>query len=91
MPLRQAQCRPFGGYRPGSAPTQTITDRDFTGHLHNNIGSGADDIGLVYMNARWYLPSLGRFISADSIIPNPANPQSYNRYSYVLNSPMTHT
>ncbi|MBX3056322.1 MAG: hypothetical protein KF770_07615 [Anaerolineae bacterium] len=26
---------PFGGYRPGSAPTQTITDRDFTGQREN--------------------------------------------------------
>jgi hypothetical protein len=26
---------PFGGYRPGSAPTQTITDRDFTGQKEN--------------------------------------------------------
>lgn len=39
------------------------------------------------MNARYFLPSVGRFISADSIVPNPINPQSWNRYSYVLNSP----
>jgi RHS repeat-associated protein len=63
----------------------------YTGHRHNNLGSAPDDIGLIYMNARWYLPGLGRFISADTLIPDPANPQSYNRYSYVLNSPMTHT
>lgn len=43
------------------------------------------------MQACYYLPGLGRFASADTIVPNPANPQSFNRYSYVLNSPMTHT
>jgi hypothetical protein len=43
------------------------------------------------MNARYFLPSVGRFISADSIVPNPTNPQSYNRYSYVLNSPINYT
>ncbi|MBE7529123.1 MAG: RHS repeat-associated core domain-containing protein [Ardenticatenaceae bacterium] len=91
LPLRQAQCRLFGGYRPGSAPTQTITDRDFTGHLHNNIGNAPDDIGLVYMQARWYLPGLGRFASADSIIPNPANPQQFNRYTYSLNNPLRYS
>jgi len=31
---------------------------------------------------------IGRFISADSIVPNPNNPQSFNRYSYCLNNPL---
>jgi hypothetical protein len=35
-----------------------------------------------------YSPALGRFISPDSIIPNPANPQAYNRFSYVLGNPI---
>jgi hypothetical protein len=34
---------------------------------------------------------INRFISADTIVPNPANPQSFNRYSYVRNNPMKHT
>jgi RHS repeat-associated protein len=72
---------PFGGYR-GATPTQTITDRDFTGQRENL------EIGLLYYNARYYVPGLGRFASADSIIPNPANPQSYNRYTYVENRPL---
>jgi len=38
--------------------------------------------------ARFYSPALGRFVQPDSIIPNPANPQSWNRFSYVLNSPI---
>lgn len=40
------------------------------------------------MQARWYLPALGRFISADTLVPDPANPQGYNRYSYVENRPL---
>ena len=32
--------------------------------------------------------TLNRFASADTIVPNPANPQSYNRYSYVENNPI---
>ncbi|MCA9934984.1 MAG: peptidoglycan DD-metalloendopeptidase family protein, partial [Anaerolineales bacterium] len=32
-----------------------------------------------------------RFASADSIVPDPANPQSYNRYSYVLNRVLNFT
>ncbi|WP_343411345.1 RHS repeat-associated core domain-containing protein [Candidatus Amarolinea dominans] len=40
---------------------------------------------------RYYDPSLGRFASADTLIPNPGNPQSLNRYSYVLNNPLLET
>jgi hypothetical protein len=43
------------------------------------------------MNARYYLPEVGRFISPDTIVPEPGNPQSYNRYGYVLNSPVNYT
>ena len=31
---------------------------------------------------------LGRFVSPDILIPDPADPQSYNRYAYVLNNPL---
>jgi hypothetical protein len=35
-------------------------------------------------------PYINRFIQPDTIIPGMANPQSWNRYSYVLNSPTTY-
>jgi RHS repeat-associated protein len=74
---------PFGEYRIDPPdPADDITDRGFTGHKHN------DDIELIYMNARYYVPAIGRFASADTIVPNPGNPQSYNRYSYVRNNPL---
>ena len=31
---------------------------------------------------------VGRFASADTIVPDPVNPQAFNRYSYVNNSPI---
>ncbi|MFC5080997.1 hypothetical protein VTH8203_01579 [Vibrio thalassae] len=40
------------------------------------------------MNARLYDPAIGRFLSADTFVPDPSLSQSYNRYSYVLNNPM---
>ncbi|MCI0396185.1 MAG: hypothetical protein L0332_09760, partial [Chloroflexi bacterium] len=80
-----ARYLPFGGFR-GTPPAQTITDRGFTGHKHNNLGTTS--VGLIYMGARFFVPSIGRFASADTIVPNPANPQTLNRYSYVLNSPL---
>jgi hypothetical protein len=33
-------------------------------------------------------PYINRFLQPDSIIPNPANPQSLNRFAYVLNNPI---
>jgi RHS repeat-associated protein len=82
-----ARYHPFGGWR--TTPNQTITDRGFTGHAHNNLG--ANDLGLVYMGARFYLPGVGRFLSADVLVPDPTNPQQFNRYSYVLNNALRYT
>ena len=38
---------------------------------------------MLFYNARWYDPVIGRFLAADTIVPEPGNPQSLNRYSYV--------
>ena len=46
---------------------------------------------MYFYNARYYDPYLNRFISPDTIIPDPANPQSFNRYAYVLNNPLKYT
>lgn len=43
------------------------------------------------MGGRIYDPTLGRFLQADPFIQAPKNSQSYNRYSYVLNNPMSYT
>jgi len=89
-----ARYDPFGNHRtlPGWIINPGISDRGFTGHIHDNTGAyPTQNIGLIYMNARYYLPEIGRFISADSIVPEPGNPQSYNRYSYSYNNPIQYT
>ncbi|MCA9918170.1 MAG: hypothetical protein KC445_09465 [Anaerolineales bacterium] len=43
------------------------------------------------MNARYYVPNTNRMVSPDTIVPNPANPQTFNRYSYVNNNPVNFT
>ena len=35
--------------------------------------------------------AIGRFVSADSIVPQLSNAQVFNRYSYVANSPIVYT
>jgi len=47
--------------------------------------------GLYFYEARYYDPMLGRFISPDSVIPDPLEPQALNRYTYVLNNPVIYT
>ena len=44
--------------------------------------------GLYFYEARYYDAALGRFISADTIVPDPNNPQNLNRYSYARNNPI---
>jgi len=41
------------------------------------------------MNGRIYDSLLGRFLSADVVVQAPMSLQSYNRYSYVMNNPLT--
>jgi RHS repeat-associated protein len=59
-----------------------VTDFTFTGQRADSY------IKLMEMGARWYDPQIGRWISPDTIIPDPTNPQSLNRYSYVYNNPV---
>ena len=61
------------------------TNRGFTGHEH------LDAVSLVHMNGRVYDPVIGRFLSPDPHIQAPENTQSLNRYSYVLNNPLSYT
>lgn len=76
---------PYGSNR-GGTPFSTVTTKRFTGQYHENGLTQSE--GLSYYNARWYDAKLGRFLSADSIVPGSANPQAFNRYSYVLNNPL---
>ena len=81
-----ARYDPFGVFTTTPTTNPSVSNLGFTGHRHNNTGT--NNLGLIYMNARYYLPEVGRFISADSIVPEPENPQSYNRYGYTRNNPV---
>jgi hypothetical protein len=43
------------------------------------------------MHARYYNPTVGRFLSVDPELGDPQSPQSWNRYAYVMNNPLNHT
>ena len=85
---------PYGETR---LTTGTIyTDKLFTGQRE------MAGLGIYHYQARFlrsapeaerrgYSPKLGRFLSADTIVPSYANPQSLNRYSYVMGNPLRYT
>src|SRR5207247_9897905 len=77
---------PYGQGWTQDAGTTPPTDRLYTGQRQYGPKSGIYDYG-----ARFYSADIGRFLQADSIVPGPGNPQALNRYSYVLNNPLTHT
>jgi RHS repeat-associated protein len=49
-----------------------------------------EETGLYYYGARYYNPLIGRFITPDSIVQAPYDPQSLNRYSYCRNNPINY-
>ncbi|WP_170113165.1 Ig-like domain-containing protein [Ahniella affigens] len=61
------------------------TTHGFTGHEH------IDHAEIVHMNGRLYDPILGRMLSPDPIVQELYNLQNLNRYTYVLNNPLSLT
>ena len=41
--------------------------------LHRYTGQRRDDTGVLFYNARYYDPAIGRFISADTVVPGNAS------------------
>lgn len=72
--------KPYGD-RAINELAATTNTRWYTGHPHD------DDTGLTYMGARYYDPSLGRFMAIDPAPFTEENPHSLNRYAYANNNP----
>ena len=68
------------------------------GRVHDEVGAGLrtyyaghrrdEASGMFYMQARWFDPGSGRFLSVDPLIRTAAVPQSANPYSYIENNPV---
>jgi RHS repeat-associated protein len=61
------------------------TEYRFTGQLLDGYSN------LYLMGARQYDPQLGRWASPDTMVPDPTNPQSLSRYSYVRAAPLRYS
>jgi RHS repeat-associated protein len=89
--ISELRYKPWGETRyewtdaPATTPTYELTKYQYTGQYSDSY------IKLLFYGSRHYDPELGRFIQPDSIVPNPANSQSWDRYSYVWNNPVRFT
>lgn len=50
-----------------------------------------EETGLYYLRARYYDPSIGRFINEDTYEGEVKNPLSLNLYTYVHNNPLIYS
>ena len=88
--VSEARFKPFGEerYTGGNTPT------DFRFGVNARTENSVPGVGVgsvVDMNARLYSPVLAKFLSADTIVSGPGNPQNLNRYAYALGNPLRYT
>jgi RHS repeat-associated protein len=65
---------------PGSQ-NLTLSHTSYTGHSFSNFTQ------LSYYGARYYSPSMGRFMAMDPAPVTANNPNSFNRYMYANDNP----
>ena len=68
----------------GEKRIDDVANRDqgsFTGHIDDSA------TGLTYMQARYYDPTIGRFLSIDPVGFKSSNAMLFNRYAYANNNP----
>jgi RHS repeat-associated protein len=69
---------PTGTSNPGADPKGP----GYTGHVND------PETNLVYMQARYYDPATGHFLSVDPISPTEGDAFNFNRYAYASNNPI---
>jgi RHS repeat-associated protein len=77
-------------YPYGSSVEGEIDDAGYTGHKFDT------DLGLSYMQARYYDPMIGRFYSNDPVdalghLERSGGVSGFNRYNYAYNNPYKYT
>jgi len=82
---------PFGEELYAGVGGRTSTEGYNTDNVRQHFTGYENDVetGLNYAQARYQSPVQGTFTSVDKLMAsaNSTNPQSFNRYSYVLNNP----
>ena len=72
---------PYGTTALGTPPNGP----GYSGHVND------PETNLVYMNARYYDPATGRFLSTDPKALAPADVDNFDRYDYANSNPIRYT
>jgi RHS repeat-associated protein len=85
----ETRYKPWGEVRFTTTDKTLPTRYTFTGQ-YSYVNDDATDLGnagfgLMFYNARWYDPALGRMAQADTVV---SGMQGLDRYLYVNNSPV---
>lgn len=72
--------KPWGEQRGSSEVSETTFG--FTGQRKET------GLNLYFYQSRWYDPSMMKWLTPDTVIPDPNNPLDYDRYAYVRNNPV---
>jgi RHS repeat-associated protein len=64
-------------------PQFSYNTHQYTGHERDR------ESGLDYMLARYYGAAASRFLSVDPVAGDPAEPQTWNRFGYASNNPIS--
>lgn len=75
---------PFGELSQANSAGTDLATSKFTGKEFD------EETGLYYYGARYYDPAVGRFASADSIVPDATDAEAFNRYGYARNNPVVY-
>ncbi|MCC6496829.1 MAG: RHS repeat-associated core domain-containing protein [Propionibacteriaceae bacterium] len=76
---RTARYDPWGGLLASSG---TMVDYRFQGSWYDTTAD------LHWIVTRWYAPTLGRFVSEDTLLGTPINPMSRHLYAYAEGDPV---
>ena len=70
--------------------TEELTGRSFDNEICYTGAIYDDTTGLYYMNARYYNPENGRFISQDTYRGELTDPGQWHLYAYCANNPINY-
>ena len=77
------------GWSAGEGLPSNYTYTGQRSYMDDPTTPAAEGFGLMYYNARWLDPALGRFSQADTIVPGGM--QGLDRYAYTFNNPLKYT
>jgi RHS repeat-associated protein len=70
---------------------EVMSSAGSVGTAYGYAGEWTDTTGLVYLRARFYDPTMGRFMSRDSLGGNTNQPITYNNWLYAFSNPINVT